>query len=260
MRICVIGNSATAGLGLAEQSLAWPWLAASQLSASIDEPVDVRHVLFAPMGSRAAGFALSKVEESDPDVVVIAVGSYLCAIGTVGERVRRRFGGRAYGLFRRTELWFESRTGNRRDAFGRVNRAGRWLARRVIGTATITTIDDVVNVFSDLLRLLSQREGLHVVALAEPQWPKRTAKENPGAAEALVAVTKRVQTVVDARRFLWADSGPSYDAAPDREALYLPDGVHKTVEGLRIQAGLVVQSLIGECGPYADRVKAAPAT
>ncbi len=260
MRICVIGNSATAGVGLADQSLAWPWLAASQLSSAIGEPVEVSHVLFAPMGGRAAGFALSKVEESDPDVVVIAVGSYVCAIGTVGERVRRRFGERAYRAFRRTELWFESRTGNRRDAFGRTNRAGRWLARRVIGTATITTIDDVVDVFNELMRLLSQREGLQVVALAEPQWPKRIAKENPGAAEALDAVMTRVHTVVDARRFLWADSGPSYDAAPDREALYLPDGVHKTVEGLRIQAGLVVQALIAEGGPYADRVQAAPAT
>ncbi|MBI5948175.1 MAG: hypothetical protein HY875_08560 [Chloroflexi bacterium] len=260
MRICVIGNSATAGVGLPDQSLAWPWLAASQLSAAIGEPVDVRHILFAPMGGRAAGFALSKVEETDPDIVVIAVGSYVCAIGTVAERVRQRFGERAYRAFRRTELWFESRTGNRRDTFGRLNRAGRWLSRRVIGTATITTIDDVVNVFSELLRLLAQREGLHVVALAEPQWPKRIARENPGSAEALDTVMKRVHVAVDRHRFLWADSGPSYDAAPDREALYLPDGVHKTVEGLRIQANLVVQALIGHGGPYADRVQAAPAS
>ena len=56
--------------------------------------MDIEHLILSPVGSRPADKALTGVEESDADCVIVLVGSYACAVKTVYERVRRRFGKR----------------------------------------------------------------------------------------------------------------------------------------------------------------------
>lgn len=258
MRICVLGHSTSAGGGLPDRSLAWPWLAALELSQSLDEPVDVRHIMFVPMGARSVDYAVAKVDECDPDVVIVSLASYVCAIRTVAERVRQRYGERALRLYRRLEHRFEAGTGNRQGARGEVNRRGRWLARRLIGTAAFTSVDEVSGIFSEVLRTLSQREGLHVLALAEPQWPAWVDRQNRGANRIFTTLCQSVHAVVEAHHLLWADSEPGFAATPHRNALYQSDGVHKSIAGHRLQATDVVQALIGPQGPFAERVKLSP--
>jgi lysophospholipase L1-like esterase len=254
MRVCVLGNSSSAGLGLANPALAWPRLAAAELSSRLGEDAVVEHSVFMPYGSRAVEYALARVEASDPDVVVVSLGSYPCAVGTVGERIRRRYGKRAHRLYRRFERRVETATGNRGGFRGRLNRSGRWVARRVIGTETLATVDEVVEAYSELLRRLAQRERLPVLVFPEPHWPAQVVKENPGADRIFAEVRRRVHTVVEAHHLLWADSQPAYEAAPNRRALYQTDEAHKSEAGHQVQAGVMVNALIGEGGPFADRV------
>lgn len=251
VRLLVIGHSTSAGGGLPSQSLAWPWLAAADLSLSLGEPVDVRNVIFVPMGTRAVGYAMAKVEEYDPDVVVVSLASYVCAIGTVGERVRRRYGERAHRLYRRFEARFEAATRDATGTPGRANRGARWLARHTIGTATYTSVEEVSSVFEELLSTLARREGMQVVALAEPQWPHWVVKRNRQAATIFSTLCARARAAVDAHHLIWADSDPRYSAAPDRDALYQADGVHKSIAGHVLQARDVVEALTGPGGPLA---------
>jgi lysophospholipase L1-like esterase len=255
MRLCVLGTSSSSGLGLPNPSQAWPWLAAAELASTLGEEVAVHHAVFMPYGSRAVDYALSKVDASDPDVVVVSLGSYPCAIGTVAERVRRRYGKRAHRLYRRLEQRFEGATANRGTARGQLNRMARKVVRRVIGTETLAGVDEVVGVYNELLHRLAQREGLHVLVLVAPHWPAEVVKENPGADRIFADVRRRVRPVVDEHRYLWTDSQPAYDAAPNRRALYQTDEAHKSEAGHRIQAEEVVKALVGPGGPYAERVQ-----
>jgi hypothetical protein len=64
-----------------------------------------------------------------------------------------------------------------------------------------------------------------------------------------------VQAVAEAHHLLWADSQPAYEAAPNRRALYQTDEAHKSEEGHRVQASVMMNALIGHGGPFAERVR-----
>ncbi|MBA4181808.1 MAG: hypothetical protein C0506_14555 [Anaerolinea sp.] len=223
--------------------MAWPWLVAADLGSARGEPCEVHHVTMIPMGSRVVDYAISKVEASRPDLVLVPLGSYVAAIRTVGERVRRRYGERAHRIFRRLEVRFEARTGNRAGVPGSANRWGRRLLRRVIGTEAYTTLDEVAAVYEELLRRLSQHEGLPVLVLAEPRWPAWVDRENAGANTIFDELCRRTRLVADRRRMLWADCEPLFALAANRDALYLSDGVHKSAHGARLQAQAVLAAL-----------------
>lgn len=74
MKLCVLGNSASAGNGLADRSQAWPWAVGREIESPIGEPVEVTHVSVVASGPRAADYALGKVEAVDPDMVIVVVG------------------------------------------------------------------------------------------------------------------------------------------------------------------------------------------
>jgi lysophospholipase L1-like esterase len=118
------------------------------------------------------------------------------------------------------------------------------LLRRLIGTRPYATLDDVAAVFGEILRQLAQREGTTVVAFAEPSWPVATDAANPGAIPTWREVTRRAHEVAADHHLLWAETDPAYARVPHRDSLYQPDGVHKTVEGMRVQADALLEVLL----------------
>jgi hypothetical protein len=244
VKLCVLGNSASSGNGLAEKAQAWPWIAGRQIEERLGEPVEVTHVSVVASGPRAAGYALGKMEAADPDMVVVVIGTYLCCIATVSEAVRHRFGNRVHGWYLRAERWFDARTRTAPGLAGTANRTGRAFLRKILGTRTYATPDDVSAVFEEILRGVAQREGTTVVVFAEPSWPQATDEANPGAIRTWREVTRRAQEVASSHHLLWAETGPAYARVPDRDSLYQPDGVHKTIEGQRVQAGALLEVLL----------------
>jgi lysophospholipase L1-like esterase len=244
VKLRVLGNSASAGNGLADQSQAWPWVIGREIEARIGEPVEVTHVSVVASGPRAADYALDKVEAVDPDMVVVVIGTYLCCIGTVSEAVRHRFGNRMHRWYLKTERRFDARTRTAPGISGGANRCGRSLLRKIIGTRPYATLDDVSTVFGEILRQLAQREGTTVVAFAEPSWPVATDAANPGAIPTWREVTRRAREVAADHHLLWAETDASYARVPDRDSLYQPDGVHKTAEGMQVQADALLEVLL----------------
>lgn len=258
MRILILGHSTSAGEGLPGREYAWPWLNAAAFERETGEAVDVVHVNFVALGSRAVPFALGKVDEAAPDLVIFSMGSYLCAIETVGERVRKRFGARLHGWFRKAEHSLDTRTRTGGPAARRTNRIGRTIARRLIGTAGYTSVESICEVYEDLLHALARREGIHTLVFCEPGWPAQTVKENPRAQEKLEAIQRHIRPIVDRHHFLWADAEDTYSRVPDRSVYYFPDGVHKTVRGHEAQAAALLPVLLAHREALVGEEAAAP--
>jgi lysophospholipase L1-like esterase len=243
MELIVLGNSVSAGTGLRDASRAWPSLLARELEQTRGETVSVRHVVFAPTGAGAPAYALKRTATAGEAVVIVSLGSYVCAVATVSERIRKRWGERAARRWLALERAFEGGTGNRGTALGTLNRAGRWLARHTIGVDTITTVDEVVDVYSRVLDGLAQAEHTDVIVFPEPFWPARMDRANPGANVAFGRIRHEVQRVAIRHHFRWADAEPAWSQVPDREVHYQPDGMHKTEEGHRLLAEAVLAQL-----------------
>lgn len=257
MRICVLGTSSSAGTGLPKE-VAWPWLATSELAAASGAALEVEHITLFPAGPRAVPFAMAKVEELDPDLVVFAFGSYPCAIATVGERIKRRYGKRAFNAYHRLELKMSARPGNTVANPTRVNRWGRWLVRRVIGAETINTLDDVTVILSEVLHQLSRREGTDVLVFSEPDWPKALERDSKDANNILRELRNSMQAIAREHRFPYVDCTARFDVA-GRDALYLSDAVHKSPAGHRIQADVFVEAMDLYFPGFATRATGAPA-
>jgi hypothetical protein len=259
MRICVLGHSTSSGDWLPDRALAYPWLIAATLADATGEEVSVSHYSFVPMGGRAVSYGMAKVDECDPDIVIVPVASFVSCVGTVGERVRRRWGERWFRAFHRAERTFDGRTANRPGARGRLNRVGRRITRKVLGTATFTTVEDSVQVYTDLFRGLARREGMTVAAIVEPSWPAWVDRENPGANPGHHDLRDRVRAVAVQHHVLWAEGDTTYDVHPDRDALYFADGVHKTIAGHHAYYEALIPVLLDTDGPLGGRLGLLPA-
>lgn len=254
MRLLVLGSSSSVGSGLARRDLAWPWLVARELPGSIDEPVDLAHEVIFPVGPAAVPRAKAAVERFHPDVVIYAYGAYPCAVETVALRVKQLLGERAFRMFRRAERRFDSTVGGSAAKRRRSGRWVRWLARRTIGVAPLTTFEELSGIQLEIVHWLSRFEGMVVIVSCEPDLPAGPDEVNTRANIILARDRDLVNGVAIGHHFLISDCRPGFAAVPDRDRLFQADAVHKTEAGHAIQAQSFLQTLLSAPSPYADRV------
>jgi hypothetical protein len=245
---------------LPDPSQAWPWVVGRELSAAIGDDVDVVDVPVAPVGPGAVPRAVNALDENKPDIAVFAFGGYHFIVSTVGERVRRRYGKRAYRLFRKIELLFEDRTANAEGRPARLNRFGRWLARKVIGAEPYASEEEATGIQLEIMRQMAQREGLISVMMFAPPLGESIERDNPGANARLAKYRKDMTEVARGYRFLIADCLPGFEEAAKRGGLRTSDGVHKGAAGHRIQADAIMKALIEAPSPLAAAIAAAPSS
>lgn len=250
MRMLVIGSSASAGHGNDDVAQAWPWLAARRLEEAIGEPVEVKHVTVYHTGPKAVGAAMKAVETNKPDLVVFSYGSVICAVRTVANRVRNRFGERAYGYFRRAETRFEAGPAGPLKRASRANQWARWLARHLIGTEANASFDEASGIQVDIIHGLARFEDTVVVVFSDPNLPRAIVRENKGADEIFTRLRARNDAAAGQHHFLVANANALYNAHPDRDSLYQPDLLHRTVEGHRVQAQALLETLLNPPSPY----------
>jgi hypothetical protein len=251
----VIGSSDTSGEALPDPSRAWPQLVGAELAKHIGEPVDIVNLPVVHVGPKAVPRVVNALQKHEPDLVVFAFGAFHFIIGTVGQRVRRRYGERAYRLFRKLEVRFEGMTGDPHGGRARINHAGRWLARRIIGAEPLSTEEEVTAIQLEIMRQLSQRERLVVVVLYAPPVAPAVDRENKNANKRL-AKHRVVMNGEGARHhFLIADCLPGFEAA-EAGPLRHSDGVHKGISGHRIQADAIMAVLTTAPSPLAPVAQA----
>ncbi|MCC6387876.1 MAG: hypothetical protein IT302_10890 [Dehalococcoidia bacterium] len=249
MKMLVIGSSDTAGTSLPDPTVAWPAAVGRELGQAAGEPVEVIDLPVFHQGPKAVPRVVNALDRHQPDLVIFAFGAYAFIVGTVGQRVRRRYGERAHRLFRRIEVRFEGKTANAEGRPARLNHAGRWLARRVIGAEPTATREEVTAIQTEIMRELARREGVTVVVLFAPPVAASVDRENRGANRKLAEHRDRMTALGRAHRFLIADCLPGFAAAT--AGLRHSDGVHKGAAGHRIQADAVMAALLTPPSPYA---------
>lgn len=256
MKVVVLGNSATAGDGLEDRSLAWPFVSGRVLQQALGVPLEIDNVTVFAKGPRAAGYALSKVEAANPDIVIVSLGAYLCSVRVVAEQVRHLFGDRAARQYLRLERRFDRKTATGSAAGMKANRAARSLIHRIIGARPTATVDEVVAVWEEVLHRLARIEGTQTIVFTDPRWPAQVAAANKGAQSAQDELFRRVKLIADSHRFPWSAAEDAFALAPDRDALYLHDGVHKSIEGHRVQAQALLEVLRPQVAARATAVGA----
>lgn len=252
LKMLVIGSSDTGGASLADPSLAYPIVVGKELGAALGEPVEVVNLPVVHVGPKAVPRVVKALEEHAPDIVIFGYGPFSYVVGTVGQRVRRRYGARAYRLFHKMEVRFERATGGPDgEKPARVNHRGRWLARRIIGAEPPATKEEVTGIQVEILRQLSQREGLVVVLLHAPDLPPSVVRENKKANILLGEHRTYMTAVGRSHHFLIADVAEEFRAAASRESLSTSDGVHKSAAGHRIQADALLKTILSAPSPLA---------
>ena len=179
------------------------------------------------------------MEEAAPDVVILSVSAFTCTVGLVSVRVGERFGGRARRVYEAVEQRYSGLVSGRPAAAVPPDRLLRTIARNVIGTATLATVEEVGVVYAGILHGLAQDERLQVVVLGESFFGRQLQRANHGLVAEIQRLRAIVRPAVDAHRFPWVDIEAAFSASGDREQHFLRDGVHNSAAGHRRVADVV---------------------
>lgn len=220
----------------------------------LGELVEMEHVRVFPTGPKAVPMAMAAVERFQPDTVVFSFGAYPCAVATVSEKIRQKLGPRAYRWFRRAEIRFDSATRSSAQQPRRVNRWLRWAGRHTIGVAPMASFEEVTGIQSEILQGLSKLEHALVVVYCEPYITKWASQGDPGANFVLERDRELMHGIARKHHFLIAECKREFLDAPDPDALFLSDALHKSELGHRIQADCLYRALAQEPSPYAERL------
>ena len=205
----------------------WPERTRLWLADETGESWELEQVRFAPMGDRAADYLMGKVEAASPDILILPFSAYVCTVGSVEESIRARFGDRAARWFRSFERPLQRRTGTgtiRRQA----NHKSRTVARRLLGTRTLATVEQTADIYEEVLHRLARVESLQVLAIADARFSREIQEREPKLHERIDALYARLMPIVDSHRFLKADLEAKLQEAPDRSVFHQGDGVHTT--------------------------------
>jgi hypothetical protein len=241
-RLFIAGHSDSDGSLLPPGELPWPELMRAWLEEATASPWELHARPFFAMGPRAVTYLLGAIEAVQPDIAVIPFGGYVCTVRVVAESVRARFGERAYRLYRRSETSFVAATGGggpRR----RLNRAGKIVARRVLGARTMTTVEETTAMYEEVLHGLARMESLQVVGVADARFSLDIQRDEPLLHQHFDTMNERLRRVVQKHHFIWADLEGALRAAPDRRVFYLPDGFHTTPAFHETYFGVLKQAL-----------------
>ena len=238
------GHSDSGDSYLPDGVLPWAERTRAWIEAASGTPCELQQVRFAPIGSRAVDYLLDQVARAAPDILVLPLGTYVFAVGTVEESIRARFGAQVQRLYRRSEAAFQRGTsdGQRRR---RTNRAGRRIARTVIGTRAMATVEQTATIYVEILHRLAQIESLQVVAVADARFSLETQKRNPGLHDKVERMHAILLPVIEQHHFMLADLEGALRKAPDRSVFHHDDGVHTTAAFHETYFELLKETLAG---------------
>jgi lysophospholipase L1-like esterase len=221
MRIGVLGNSDTTGQKLQPGEDSWPVLLRARLTEALGAPVIVDSWKFAAYRPGAVDFAMRLVDEAQPDVVIVTLASCWCAFGTVQSSVEQRFGPAAGKLARNAE--------RKLGVVGR-NPLPRKVARKVVGTGTLMSVDSFVHVYSNLIRELAKREDMQVLVMEDHHFTRALRERMPAISDALPRIVAGIQPLVLDRRMHWARVEDAIAVGGRRDEMFLDDDVHMKAE------------------------------
>lgn len=242
MRCLVLGHSGTAGFGLDSPTQSWPALFEHLLKDSVAQDWAVSSVALFPVGARAIEYAITRVEQVQPELVVLSLNAYPCVVPVVSASVRHRFGRWAERRYLALEGGLETRAGEGRGSWPAINKAGRRWGRRLLGTRTMASVAEVGSAYSEILRRLAHLEGIQVVVLAEALFGATVRLRVQNLEQRVRDLHGLVQPTADDHRFLWCDA-TEWLVPDDGDAFWHEDDVHLSIRGNARYAEMLMASL-----------------
>lgn len=242
VRLLVLGESDSSGQMLRAEDLprTWPRLVAAELAPLIGgEPVELLSTILKPLAGGEIDRLIALLDDFDPDLVTVSSIHWPFTVMTVKSRVRQRWGMRGLRFAKRVEATFERVTPAGRIGTP-VNKFGRSLAKLAVGTATISTYDEVMGAYETIYAHLSRRESTHVVVLGGSRLSP--FMETPRIRRLIDRFDGDMRALTARRRFVWFDAEAPV-AGPDRESCFIRDGAHKNTLGHRRTTDLLLPVL-----------------
>ena len=217
MRVLILGHSGTTSAGIAAGVETWPEILERDMAPAWGVETSVDLVPLAPINAEAVAYAVNKIDEADPDLVLFSISCFHCSVGVVGARVRQRFGSRVHRVYRRLELRLEGQRAEHEPGRpSRLRNSARRLARRTLGTATLTSVAGAAGVYEAVLAHLATRENTTTLVMAETPMARSILAENPDAESRAAELHQRVREAAEARRMPWMDLAPAFHGRRQR--------------------------------------------
>jgi hypothetical protein len=227
-KLFLAGHSDSGAAYLPPGVLPWPERTRRSLEVLTGEPWELVEVRFAPIGPRAVDYLAGKIEAAQPDIVILPFTAYLCAVGSVEESIRQRFGERPARWFRSVEHPFQQRTRDGGTVARRANRKGRTLGRRLLGARPPATVEQTAAIYEEVLHRLARMESVQVLAIEDARFSAEIQAREPKLHQRIDALYARILPVARSHHFAIANVEGALRAAPDRSVFHQPDGVHTT--------------------------------
>lgn len=228
MDILVLGDSDSAGAF--NGGVSWPALVEAACNLAGHGPLSIRSIPFSAVPASSAAYAARNVSELRPDLVIVPVGAFGFTFGFVELRVQRLFGDRAARWYKRLEARLDARTRGAATSPRGLNRLGRSLSRRLIGTEPLTTRAQLTANFGDLFRALARIEDVDVIAFSYPGIGDNAHTRDAPRLRALFFAD--VKAAVESHHYSWVSLSNLFDAYPDWHA-YALDELHFNETGHR---------------------------
>jgi lysophospholipase L1-like esterase len=230
LTLLVLGESDSAGQGLADTSDAWPNQVRLGLTALTGREIRLVHRQLAIHPPNAVEFAMKCVAESRADLVILPLSTHSFSIQRVSLKARDRFGVRGERFCARLEARFRRIPGIGR-AGSLPDRAGRALGRLVIGARPYATYENTSAAYKEIIRRLAAAESLGVLVTGATCQGRALQDLDPSLTGMTARFNAAMRPVALQHRFAWLDREAVFVAAPNREAAYQPDGIHKSPYG-----------------------------
>lgn len=233
VKILVLGDSDSSGRHTG--GLSWPEMLKESLTQKTGAEVELVSSAFSIVPATADEYAKGKMQDVEPDVVVLIIGTFTFTAGVTWLRVQQLFGKRAGRWYRSIEERFDSNTRDDAGKPGRMNVMARATVRRLIGTKTHTTRQKATEHYRRVFRVLSRFEDSAVVVMSYPGTGQH-AKTGKGP-ELRRLFMADMRAAATEHHLPWVDGATAF-AGHDASTLSLDD-LHFSPSGHRIIADAV---------------------
>ncbi len=239
MKILVLGDSDTSGRF--SGGITWPELLEANLNRAGHGSVSVSKVGLSVVGGSAHTYAEKKVREFDPDVVVLALGTFGFTAKMTWLRVQQLFGKRAGAWYRSAEENFDRRTRDSTGTISPLNGLARKAIRRALPGKTFSTREEVTERYREVFRSLGRFEDKQILVMRYPNttvYPKRS--KMPAERRRFVADMK---AAAEKHHYEWIETESAF-ASADADGLK-SDSVHFNSDGHVLLAQAMEAAILG---------------
>ena len=229
-RLLVLGTSGSAGSTLSNPEHAWPYLVHAGLTERCG-PIELVNLRFATETDGALAYLDRKLREFPAEWVVLLTTGYPITARTVPYRINRWLGRERMLKTEGYAHRFDRATGRGSPLLRPVNRSVHWLARRVIGTATLARYESIVGSYAQAITRLSRLESALVTIIGAGLPRSPIARGNPAAIGDVARFNAELSEAARRHRMAWVDhDAPGTVPGPEHDSLFV-DLAHKVKPG-----------------------------